>query len=63
MYNTNYVGTGSKRALAGPVYSREKAIDGIRQAYDIGAGIYGAYQVGRRMYPAVRAGMQAAGLL
>ena len=67
VFNTHYVGTGTKRAMAckphgfDGVYSRYKSMEGrAKQAYEMGAGLYGAYQFGRQAYPYIRAGVQAA---
>ncbi len=74
VYNTNYVGQGTrtpKPVMANQqggtwvdsVYSNYKHIEGQgKKVAEMGAGAYGAYQMARNAYPYIRQGMQAAGM-
>ena len=67
VFNTSFVGQGTRTAknpMTSPqtgglhdIYAKGKQWSGVAST------LYGAYKTAREAYPAIRAGMQAAGML
>ena len=67
VFNTSFVGQGTRTAKNPMTSPQTGGLHDIytkgKELYGVASTLYGAYRTARQYYPAVRAGMQAAGML